>query len=326
MERRGFFAALGCAAITGALTAQAQPAMPVVGTLNSGPAEARRNQIEGFYGGLKEAGFVVGQNIAMLRRGADDHYERLPALAAELVRHPVRVIATIGGPVAALAAKAATNSVPIVFAAVSDPVKSGLVASLNRPGGNVTGSAGLATELDAKRLEILGELSPPPAMIGALVNSNRPDVELQEQDLRAAAKTAGRDLVVVRVGGAHALTDAFTALAARNIKALLVGADPFFSNNRQQIVILAARHTMAAVYQWREFPAEGGLLSYGPSLSEAYRQSGLYVGRILKGEKPGDLPVIQPSKFDLVINMRTARALGLEIPPTLIARATEMID
>jgi putative ABC transport system substrate-binding protein len=327
MRRREFIAGLAGAATAWPLAARAQqPAMPVIGMLNSGSAEPRRDQTEGFHRGLKEAGFIVEQNVTVLKRGADDHYDRLPALAAELVHHQVTVIATVGGPVAALAAKAATATIPIVFAAVSDPVKSGLVASLNRPGGNVTGNAGLSIELDAKRLEILGELAPTATHVGALVNANRPGVEVQEQDLRAAARTAGRELVLLRVSVSRDIDAAFATLAERKVASLVVGADPFFNNNRQQILVLAARHAMVAVYQWREFPAEGGLASYGPSLPEAYRLSGIYVGRILRGERPADLPVVQPTKFELVINLKTARAIGLSVPPTLIARADEVIE
>jgi len=327
MQRRTFVGLLGGAAAALPFTARAQQhTVPVIGMLNSGATEPRRDQVDGFYRGLKETGFVPGQNVTILKRGADDHYDRLPALAAELVRERVTVIATVGGPVAALAAKAATNTIPVVFAAVSDPVKSGLVASLNRPGGNVTGNAGLTIELDAKRLEILSELVPTATVVGALVNANRPGVELQEQDLRTGAKTAGRDLVLLRVGDAREIDAAFAALAERKVRAMVVGADAFFNNNRQQIIVLAARHAMAVVYQWREFSTEGGLVSYGPNLSEAYVQSGIYVGRLLKGEKPADLPVTQPTKFELVINLKTARAIGLTVPPTLIARADEVIE
>jgi putative ABC transport system substrate-binding protein len=327
MQRRKFLALLSGALLLGPRHAWAQQgAIPVIGMLNSGRAELRRDQLEGFNLGLKEAGFVPGQNVTTLSRGADDHYDRLPALAAELVRQRVNVIATIGGPVAAIAAKAATSTIPIVFAAVSDPVRSGLVASLNRPGGNVTGNAGLTIELDAKRLEILSELAPDAKIVGALINPNRPGVEAQEQDLRAAAKTAGRELIVLRPEDSRAIEAAFVTFAERKVTALVVGADPFFNNNRQQIIILAARYAMVAVYQWREFPVEGGLVSYGPNLSEGYRQAGLYVGRILKGEKPADLPVVQPTKFELVINLKTARAIGLTVPPTLIARADEVIE
>jgi len=325
MRRREFNTLIGGAILLPRI-AHAQQALPVIGMLDSGSAEPRRNQLDGFYRGLKEAGFIPGQNVNILRRGADNHYDRLPALAAELVQERVTVIATVGGPVAALAAKAATATIPIVFTAVSDPVKSGLVASLNRPGGNLTGNAGLTIELDAKRLEIVSELAPNATVVGALVNANRPGVELQEQDLRAAAKTAGRELALLRVADSSALDAAFATLAERKVRAMVVGADAFFSNNRQQIIVLAARHAMAVVYHWREFPAEGGLISYGPNLSEAYVQSGLYVGRILKGEKPADLPIVQPTKFELVINLKTVRAIGLTVPPTLIARADEVIE
>jgi putative ABC transport system substrate-binding protein len=238
----------------------------------------------------------------------------------------VDVIMAVGGPPAALAAKDATGATPIVFAAVSDPVKSGLVASLNRPGGNVTGNAGLSIELDPKRLEILTELAPGAIHVGALINPQRPGVEFQEQDLRNAANRAGRTLLVLRPGNADEIDAAFATLAEKKISAMLVGADALFNNHRRQIIILAARHALAAVYPWREFPSEGGLLSYGPNLPDAYYQAGLYVGRILKGEKPADLPVVQPSKFELVINLKTARAIGLTVPPALIARADEIIE
>jgi putative ABC transport system substrate-binding protein len=264
--------------------------------------------------------------LTVLYRGADDHYDRLPALAAELVSRSVAVIATAGGPVAALAAKAATSVIPIVFAAVSDPVKSGLVASLNRPAGNVTGNAGLTIELDAKRLELLCELTPNERIIGALVNAKRPGVEAEEQDLLAAAKNSGRELVVLRTDDGPSIEAAFATLAKRKIAGVLVGADALFNDHRQQVVLLAARHAMAAVYPWREYVTAGGLVSYGPNLSEGYRLSGLYVGRILRGEKPADLPVIQPTTFQLAINLRTAKALGIDVPPTLIARADEVIE
>jgi putative ABC transport system substrate-binding protein len=327
MQRRRFLGLLGGVAALAPATARAQQRhLPVVGLLNSGAVEPRRDQIEGFLRGLSEGGFVPEQNVAIIKRGAEDHYDRLPGLAAELVRQRVNVIASVGGPAAALAAKAATASIPIVFTAVSDPVRSGLVASLNRPGGNVTGNAGLTIELDAKRFEILSELTPDAKLVGALVNSHRPGVEVQEQEFRGAARAAGRELVLLRVGDTRELDTAFATLAERRVKAVAVGADAFFNNNRQQIIILAARHAIAAVYQWREFPVQGGLVSYGPSLSEAYRLSGLYVGRILKGEKPADLPIIQPSKFELVVNLKTARAIGLAVPLTLMARADEVIE
>jgi putative ABC transport system substrate-binding protein len=302
-----------------------QKATPVIGVLNSGPEQLRPDQFDGLHRGLKEAGFVAGANVTIVYRGADDHYDRLPALAAELVRRPVAVIAAVGGPVAALAAKAATSTIPIVFAAVSDPVKSGLVASLDRPGGNITGNAGINIQLDVKRLELLTELAPAVRVIGALVNPNRPGVEAQEQEMLAAAKTAGRELTVLRTGDPRAIELAFATLAERKIAALLIGADAFFNNHRTQIIALAARHAIVAVYPWREFVTEGGLVSYGSNLLEAYRRSGLYVGRILKGEKPADLPVMQPTEIQLAINLKTANALGLTVPPNLLVRADEVI-
>src|SRR5262245_30874730 len=324
--RREFITLLGGAAAW-PLAARAQPSgIPVIGTLNSGAAQPRRDQMDDFHRGLKELGFVPGENVAILQRGADDHYDRLPALAAELVRERVAVIATIGGPVTAFAAKATTTSIPIVFAAVSDPVGSGLVTSLNRPGGNLTGSGGLVAELDPKRLELLSELAPGSTTVAALINPRRPGVDGQEENLRSAAKAAGRDMVVFRTGDPQAIEAAFATMAERKITSLIVAADPFFNNHRQQIIILAARHVIAGIYQWRVFPDEGGLVSYGPRLGEAYRSSGGYVGRILKGEKPGDLPVIQPTKFELVINLKTARAIGITIPPALLARADEVIE
>lgn len=308
------------------LAVRAQQAMPVIGMLNSGPAQPRRDQLDGFVRGLRELGFTIGENVVAVQRGADDRYERLPGLAAELARLRVNVIAIIGGPVAALAARDATTTIPIVFAGVSDPIGSGLVPSLNRPGGNLTGSGGLATELDAKRLEIMGELRPAATTIGALLNPNRPGVDGQERDMRAAAAAMAREIVVFRAGTPEAIEAAFASMAARGIAALAVGADPFFANQRGLIVTLSARHAIAAIYQWREFVTEGGLASYGPSIEDAYRLAGTYVGRILRGERPGELPVVRPTKIELVLNLRTARAMSLEIPPTLLARADDVIE
>ena len=325
MSRRDFVALLGGAAWPVAALAQ-QRALPLVGILNSGTEQLRPDQFDGLHRGLKETGFVAGTNVTVISRGAGDNYDRLPVLAAEFVRLPVAVIATAGGPVAALAAKAATSTIPIVFAAVSDPVKSGLVASLSRPGGNITGNAGFSIELDAKRLELLSELAPAARAIGALVNPNRPGVEAQEKEMLAAAKTAGRELTVLHTGDPRAIEIAFATLTERKIAALLIGADALFNNHRPQIVALAARHGIIAMYPWNEFVTEGGLVSYAPSLTEAYRLSGLYVGRILNGKKPADLPVMQPTKVELAINLKTARALGLDVPPSLLARADEVIE
>ncbi|WP_439400364.1 ABC transporter substrate-binding protein (plasmid) [Bradyrhizobium sp. PMVTL-01] len=327
MRRREFIAFLSTAAVAWPLTVRGQqPSLPMIGVLSSGPAKLREDQSDGLRRGLKETGFLEGENLNVVYRGADGHYDRLPALAAELISQSVAVIATAGGPVAAFAAKSATKTIPIVFAAVADPVKSGLVASLNRPGGNVTGNAGLTIELDAKRLELLSELVPKPRVLGALVNANRPGVEAEEEDLLEAAKNLGRELVVLRTADGPSIEAAFDTLAKRNIAGFLVGADALFNDHRQQVVSLAARYAMAGVYPWREYVTAGGLMSYGANLLEGYRLSGLYVGRILKGEKPADLPVIQPETFDLAINLRTAKMVGFDIPPAVIARANEVIE
>ena len=326
MRRRAFVTLIGATAAWPLIVRGQQPSLPLIGVLSSGPAKLREDQSNGLQRGLKEAGFAEGENLSIQYRGADGHYDRLPSLAAELVSRPVAVIATAGGPAAALAAKSATTTIPIVFAAVSDPVKSGLVASFNRPGGNVTGNAGLTIELDAKRLELLCELIPTARDVGALVNVNRPGIEDEEHDLLAAAKNLSRELVVLRTNDGPSIETAFATLAERKITAVLVGADVLFNDHRQQIISLASRYAMAGVYPWREYVTAGGLMSYGPNLSEGYRLSGLYVGRILKGEKPADLPIIQPEKFELAINLGTAKTLGIEVPSTVITRADEVIE
>ena len=303
-----------------------QPAMPVVGFLSSASPGPFRDQLAAFHRGLKEAGFVEGQNVTIEYRWAENQYDRMPALVAELVRRPVAVLVASGGAISALAAKAATAAIPIVFTAVADPVEAGLVASLNRPGGNVTGIGALTTELDAKRLELLSELVPQSRLIGALVNPNRPDADIQLRDLQAAAHMIGRQFVVLSAGTERDIDTAFATLVRQRVGALLVAADPFFTSRRAQVVALAARHAVPAIYQWRDFTAAGGLMSYGPSLADAYRQAGIYAGRILKGAKLADLPVVQPTKFELVINRKTAKALGLTIPRSLLMRADEVIE
>ena len=258
LRRREFITGLAGAAAWPIAGLAQQRVLPLIGILNSGTEQLRPDQFDGLHRGLKETGFVAGTNVTVISRGADDNYDRLPALAAEFVRLPVAVIATAGGPVAALAARAATSTIPIVFAAVSDPVKSGLVASLSRPGGNITGNAGFSIELDAKRLELLSELAPAARAIGALVNPNRPGVEAQEKEMLAAAKTAGRELTVLHTGDPRAIEIAFATLTERKIAALLIGADALFNNHRPQIVALAARHGIVAMYPWNEFVTEGG--------------------------------------------------------------------
>jgi len=313
--------------ITGSLAAGAQsPSRPVIGFLNSGSAGSRGEQFAAFDRGLGEAGYVDGHNVTVEYRWADDDYGRLPVLAAELVRRPVAVLVAGGGPVSALAAKAATKTIPIVFTTAADPVKSGLVASLNRPGGNVTGIAGLTSELDAKRLELLHQLIPKTGVIGALVNPNRPGLDSELKELQAKAGEMKLKLVVQKAGAEGDIDTALEALTRQKVDALLVTADPFFNSRRAQVIALATRYAIPAIYQWREFAAAGGLMSYGPSIVGAYHQTGVYVGRILKGTKPADLPVIMPTRFELVINLKTAKALGIDVPYPLLVMANEVIE
>ncbi|MGD9920800.1 MAG: ABC transporter substrate-binding protein [Pseudorhodoplanes sp.] len=325
MRRRDFLYALG-AAMSSPGAAWSQPSMPVLGFLSSGAAGARQGQVAMLFRGLADGGYVEGKNLAVTYRWADDRYDRLPALAEELVRLRVSVIAATGGPVTALAARKATATIPIVFTAVSDPQGYKLVASLNRPGGNVTGTGGLVAELDAKRLELLREVVPGARRIGALFNPNRPGVDGQINDLAAAAATAGQRLVVFKAGTKAELDAVFAAGAGEPVDALVVSADPFFNSQRGLLVELLVRHRIPAIYQWSEFASAGGLISYGPSVADAYEKAGSYVARILKGEKPADLPVLRPTKFDLVINLKAAGALGLVVPPAVLARADEVIE
>jgi putative ABC transport system substrate-binding protein len=275
---------------------------------------------------LKQAGYEVDQTVRIEYRYANNQLDRLPVLATELVNISATVIITTGGLAPALAAKAATTTIPIVFAPVPDPVRNGLVASLNRPGGNITGVAALTTELDPKRLELLHELTPTSGPLGVLLNPSRPDTQRQIEDIKTAAQSVGRQLVLVYAQTVQQIDMAFATFKERSIAGLLVAADSLFSSYRTQVVILAARYGWPAIYQWREFAAAGGLASYGPNLFDSYRQAGLFAARILKGEKPADLPVQQPTKFEFVINLQTARALGLDIPFHLQQRADELIE
>jgi putative ABC transport system substrate-binding protein len=327
VKRRDFITLLGGAAVAWPLGAHAQQsAMPVVGFLASSSADAPSGPIAAIHLALKQAGYEVGQTVRMEYRYANNQPERLPELAAELVKLPATVIVTSGGPATTLAAQAATTTIPIVFAPVPDPVRSGLVASFNRPGGNITGVAALTIELDPKRLELLHELTPPGGPVGALLNPSRPDVQLQLEGIKTAAQSVGRQLVLAYASTVQQIDAAFAVFAERSIAGLLVGADAFFTSRRTQIIVLASRNGWPAIYQWREFVDAGGLASFGPSLFDSYRQAGVFAARILKGEKPADLPVQQPTKFEFVINLRTAKALGLQISPTLLARADEVIE
>jgi putative ABC transport system substrate-binding protein len=321
--RRKLLAALGGAAAAWPLAARGQQrAMPVIGFLGSGSAVP---PMTGLRKGLSEAGYVDGQNVTIEYRWAEGQYDRLPALAAGFASRPVAVMVAAGIP-AALACKTATTNIPVVFLIGEDPVRYGLVASLNRPAGNLTGVNFFVAELGAKQLGLLHELVPAAGRVGLLVNPNSPVTEAMIKEVTAAAAAIGFAVDVVPASDSREIEAAFATLVRNKVGALLVGADALFISRRVQIATLAARHIVPAAYPQRDFTEAGGLMSYGSNVSDAYRQVGVYAGRIVKGEKPADLPVVQSAKFELVINLPTARALGLEVPPMLLARADEVIE
>jgi putative tryptophan/tyrosine transport system substrate-binding protein len=328
MRRREFIITVFFgAALAWPLVARAQQsALPVVGFLGTGTQESDAFRMAGVRQGLAEAGYVEGRNVVFEYRLAEDHYERLPALAIELVRRNVAVIIAMGGNTSAAAAKSATATIPIVFAIGGDPIKMGFVASLNRPGGNMTGVSMLNDALVEKKLELLHETVPKTSLIGFLVNPANPNADSDTKNVLAAAASVGQQMVVVQARTDSELEMAFVMLVQQSAGALLVGSDPFFANRRDKFVELAGRYKVPGVYALREFAAIGGLMSYGTSITEAHRIAGLYAGRILRGEKPADLPVQQSTKVELVINLKTAKALGLTVPPHIVARADEVIE
>jgi ABC-type uncharacterized transport system substrate-binding protein len=326
MRRREFVAGLGTAAVWPLSASAQQPAMPVIGFLSARSAKDSVINVAAFAKGLEEAGFADGKNLSIEYRFAEGQLDRLPELAADLVRRPVTVLVAVGGATSALAAKKATSTIPIVFVIGGDPVGLGLSASLSRPDGNATGMTIISADLAQKRLGLLRELVPRATALAALVNPDTPEGRAQGADMRAAAQSQGLNLRILETGDEKAIEEAFATLAQDKVDSLLVGSDPVFSVHRDRLVALVAAAALPAIYAFRDFAAVGGLMSYDPDIADAHRQVGVYTGKILKGAKPADLPIQQPTKFQLVLNLKTAKTLGLEVPANLLARADEVIE
>jgi putative ABC transport system substrate-binding protein len=327
MKRREVIAILGGAVVAWPLAARAQQkAVPVIGWLSGSSAGPTALNLAAFRQGLSETGYVEDQNVSIEYRWAEGSYDRLPTLAADLVGRKVDLIAASGGPPSALAAKSATSTIPIVFVGGDDPVATGLVASLARPGGNLTGVSMLTTELNPKRFDLLSELVPQASVIALLVNPNNSITDRIVREVREAARVKGVQLPVLRAGTEIEIDTVVTSLVQLRADALMVGSDAFFTSRREQLVALASRYAVPTIYEWREYATAGGLVSYGTSVTAVYRQVGIYAGKILKGAKAADLPVQQPTKFELVINLKTAQALGLTVPQSILARADEVIE
>ena len=327
MRRREFITLVGGAAAAWPLVARAQqPAMPVIGFLSGTSSKGYAPYLAAFREGLREGGFVEGQNVTIEYRWADDHYERLPELAADLVTRRVALIAAAGGSPAALAAKSATTTIPIVFQIGVDPVKAGLVSSLNQPGGNITGFANLALEVGPKRLELLHRLVPNATNIAVLVNPARSNVEAETKDMQSAANKLGLQLNVLYASTERDFDKVFATSVQLRAGGVVISGDPFFNTRSEELAAMAIHYMVPAIYQFHEFAAAGGLVSYGSSIKNTHREAGIYTARILKGEKPADLPVQEPNKVELIINLKTAKTLGLEIPPSILTSADEVIE
>jgi putative ABC transport system substrate-binding protein len=326
LNRRGVIGLVGGAAAWPFAARAQQPAMPVIGFINPASPAELANRVSAFRDGLAELGFVAGRNVMIEYRWAEGRYDQLPALANDLVRRAVAAIAATGGIASARAARAATADIPIVFTTGTDPVEAGLVTSLNRPGGNVTGAGLMSADLVSKRIEILHELIPNARSIAVLANADNPSAKFEIDEAQNGARLLGLNIHIERAGGEADFERAFASIAQQRADALLVTTDPFFESLHGRIVALAARHQIPTIYAQRQYALDGGLISYGASITDLYRQAGVYVGRILKGEKPADLPVTQPSKFEFVVNMRTAKALRLDVPAAILLRADEVIE